>query len=91
MSKNITEFEEWLKVYWHRDKILQLKNTLLSIMNQCPHLMEMDIAKRNKMMNVAINQLVQDIKQKPAEEISVEHAVQYFIQINHSILVDAKY
>ena len=91
VSKNITEFEEWLKVYWHRDKILQLKNTLLSIMNQCPHLMEMDIAKRNKMMNVAINQLVQDIKQKPAEEISVEHAVQYFIQINHSILVDAKY
>ena len=91
VSKNIEEFEEWLKVYLNRDKILQLKNTLLSIMNQCPHLMEMDIAKRNKMMNVAINQLVQDIKQKPAEEISVEHAVQYFIQINHSILVDAKH
>ncbi len=91
VSKNIAEFEEWLKVYLNRDKILQLKNTLLSIMNQCPHLMEMDIAKRNKMMNVAINQLVQDIKQKPAEEISVEHAVQYFIQINHSILVDAKH
>ncbi len=91
VSKNIAEFEEWLKVYWHRDKILQLKNTLLSIMNQCPHLMDMDLAKRNKMMNVAINQLVQDIKQKPAEEISVEHAVQYFIQINHSILVDAKH
>ena len=91
VSKNIAEFEEWLKGYLNRDKILQLKNTLLSIMNQCPHLMEMDIAKRNKMMNVAINQLVQDIKQKPAEEISVEHAVQYFIQINHSILVDAKH
>ena len=91
VAENIVEFEEWLKVYSQRDKILQLKNSLLSIMDQCPHLMDMDIAKRNKMMNVAINQLVQDIKQKPAEEINIESAVQQFVQINHSILVEAKH
>jgi glutamyl-tRNA reductase len=91
VAKNITEFEDWLKVYLNRDKILQLKNTLLNIMNQCPHLMDMDIAQRNKMMNVAINQLVQDIKQKPAEEINIDNAVQHFIQLNHSILVNAKH
>jgi glutamyl-tRNA reductase len=90
VSKNITEFEEWLRVYLNRDKILLLKNTLLHIMNQCPHLMDMDIAKRNKMMNVAINQLVQDIKQKPSHQINIELAIQQFMVVNHSVLVEIK-
>jgi glutamyl-tRNA reductase len=91
VTKNINEFEQWLMVYLNRDKILQLKNTLLNIMDQCPHLMDMEIAKRNKMINVAINQLVQDIKLKPTSEISIENAVQHFIKTNHSILVEIKH
>lgn len=90
VTKNIQEFEQWLTVYLNRDKILQLKNTLLGIMDQCPHLMDMDIAKRNKMINVAINQLVSEIKLKTSSEISIESAVQQFIKINHSVLVEIK-
>jgi glutamyl-tRNA reductase len=91
VTKNINEFGQWLMVYLNRDKILQLKNTLLNIMDQCPHLMDMEVAKRNKMINVAINQLVQDIKLKPTSEISIENAVQHFIKTNHSILVEIKH
>lgn len=91
VSKNIQEFEQWLLVYLNRDKILQLKNSILHIMNQCPHLMDMDIAKRNKMINLAINQLVQDIKLKPSSEINIDNAVQHFIKTNHSILVEIKH
>jgi glutamyl-tRNA reductase len=90
VSKNIQEFEQWLMVYLNRDKILQLKNSILHIMNQCPHLMDMEVAKRNKMINVAINQLVQDIKLKPSSDINIENAIQHFIKINHSILVETK-
>jgi glutamyl-tRNA reductase len=91
VAKNIQEFEQWLLVYLNRDKILQLKNSILHIMNQCPHLMDMDIAKRNKMINLAINQLVQDIKLKPTSEINIDNAVQHFIKTNHSILVEIKH
>jgi glutamyl-tRNA reductase len=91
VSKNITEFNSWLKVYLNRDKILQLKNTLLSVMDQCPHLMDMDIAKRNKLINVAINQLVQDIKLKPTSAINIDEMVEHFITTNHSILVEIKH
>ena len=91
VAKNIQEFEQWLLVYLNRDKILQLKNAILNIMNQCPHLMDMDIAKRNKMINLAINQLVQDIKLKPTSEINIDNAVQHFIKTNHSILVEIKH
>jgi glutamyl-tRNA reductase len=91
VSKNITEFNSWLKVYLNRDKILQLKNTLLSVMDKCPHLMDMDIAKRNKLINVAINQLVQDIKLKPTSAINIDEMVEHFITTNHSILVEIKH
>jgi len=91
VAKNIQEFEQWLLVYLNRDKILQLKNAILNIMDQCPHLMDMDIAKQNKMINLAINQLVQDIKLKPSSEINIDNAVQHFIKTNHSILVEIKH
>ncbi|MEY2830443.1 MAG: glutamyl-tRNA reductase [Bacteroidota bacterium] len=91
VSKNINEFNDWLKVYLNRDKILKLKNTLLNVMDQCPHLMDFDIAKRNKLINVAINQLVQDIKLKPTSAINMDEVVERFIKTNHSILVEIKH
>jgi glutamyl-tRNA reductase len=81
ISHYMNAFKEWHKLYSQRDLILVLKERLNALVHQCPHLMKFETEVREKMMNVAINTFVKNMKEGVV--IPLDDAINSFIALNH--------